>query len=103
MVHAERIVRAEMENIDIEVKERKADNIIKGMMKTSSKIRSEELDHARSRIKAGGSVDEVMDDMTKALISKLLAKPINKLKEASRDGRTDYCEVVSEIFGVDEQ
>ena len=103
MVHAERIVRAEMENIDIEVKERKADNIIKGMMKTSSKIRSEELDHARSRIKAGGNVDDVMDDMTKALISKLLAKPINKLKEASRDGRTDYCEVVSELFGVDEQ
>ena len=103
MVHAERIVRAEMENIDIEVKERKADNIIKGMMRTSSRIRSEELDHARSRIRAGGNVDDVMDDMTKALISKLLAKPINKLKEASRDGRSDYCEVVSELFGVDEQ
>ena len=103
MVHAERIVRAEMENIDIEVKERKADNIIKGMMRTSSKIRCEELDHAKSRIKAGGDVDEVMDDMTKALISKLLAKPINKLKEASRDGRSDYCEFVSELFGVDEQ
>ena len=103
MVHAERIVRAEMENIDIEVKERKADNIIKGMMKTSSKIRSEELDHAKSRIRAGADVDEVMDDMTKAMVSKLLAKPINKLKEASRDGRSDYCEVVSELFGVDEQ
>ena len=103
MVHAERIVRAEMENIEAEVKERNADSIIKGMMKTSSKIRSEELDHAKSRIRAGADVDEVMDDMTKAMMSKLLAKPINKLKEASRDGRTDYCEVVSELFGVDEQ
>lgn len=103
MVHAERIVRAEMENIDAEVKERKADNIIKGMMRTSSKIRSEELDHAKSRIRAGADVDEVMDDLTKAMVSKLLAKPINKLKEASRDGRTDYCEVASELFGVDGQ
>ena len=103
MVHAERIVRAEMENIDAEVKERKADSIIKGMMRSSSQIRSEELDHARSRIRAGADVDEVMDDLTKAMISKMLAKPINKLKEASRNGRTDYCEVASELFGVDGQ
>ena len=103
MVHAERIVRAEIENIDIEFKERRADSIIKGMMASSSKLRSEELEHAKSRIKAGADVDEVMEDMTKAMISKLLAKPINKIKEATRKGRTDYCDVASDLFGVDGQ
>ncbi len=101
MVHAERIVRAEIENMDIEVKERRADSIIKELMASTSKLRAEELERARSRIKAGADVDSVMEDMTKAMMSKMLAKPINKLKEATRNGRADYCDVVSEIFGVD--
>ena len=102
MVHAERIVSSEIENIDREMKERRADVIIKGIMSITNGLRSDELEHARTRIKAGIDVDTVMQDMTRAMISKLLAKPIERLKEASRTGSTEYCDVVSDLFGVDE-
>ena len=41
--------------------------------------------------------------MSHAMMSKFLAKPFNKLKEASRNGDADYCDVVSDLFGVDGQ
>jgi len=103
MVHAERIVRTEIENIDIEMKGRRADETISCIVKRSSDIRKAELDRAITKIKAGGDLEEVLDDMSRAMVSKLLAKPFNRLKEASRDGRTDYCEVASDLFGVDGQ
>lgn len=103
MVHAERIVRTEIENIDIEMKERRADETISCIVKRSSDIRKAELDRAITKIKAGGDLEEVLDDMSRAMVSKLLAKPFNRLKEASRDGHTDYCEIVSDLFGVDGQ
>ena len=103
MVHAERIVRTEIENIDIEMKERRADETISCIVQRSSDIRKAELDRAITKIKAGGDLEEVLDDMSRAMVSKLLAKPFNRLKEASRDGHTDYCEIVSDLFGVDGQ
>ena len=103
IVHAERIVSSEIEKIDSEMKERRAEDAIKRLVSMTSELRSEELERARSRLKAGADADEVLDDMSRAIISKLIAKPINVLKEASRNGRSDYCDTVSSLFGVEDQ
>ena len=103
IIHAERIVSSEIENIDREMKERRADEVIGSIMKNSSEIRSAELEHAISRIRAGVDPEEVLDSMSHAMMSKFLAKPFNKLKEASRNGDAEYCDVVSDLFGVDGQ
>ena len=103
IIHAERIVSSEIENIDREMKERRADEVIGSIMRSSSEIRSAELDHAISRIKAGVDPEEVLDSMSHAMMAKLFAKPFNRLKEASRKGNADYCDVVSDLFGVDGQ
>ena len=103
IIHAERIVCSEIENIDREMKERRADEIIGSIMKGSSEIRSAELEHAISRIRAGVDPEEVLDHMSQALMSKLFVKPFNKLKEASRKGDAEYCDIASDLFGVDGQ
>lgn len=103
IIHAERIVSSEIENIDREMKERRADVVIGSIMRSSSEIRSAELDHAISRIRAGVDPEEVLDSMSHAMMAKLFAKPFNRLKEASRRGNADYCDVVSDLFGVDGQ
>ena len=103
IIHAERIVSSEIENIDREMKERRADEVIGSIMKGSSEIRSAELEHAISRIRAGVDPEEVLDSMSHAMMAKLFAKPFNRLKEASRKGNADYCDVVSDLFGVDGQ
>ncbi len=103
IIHAERIVSSEIENIDREMKERRANEVIGSIMRNSSEIRSAELEHAISRIRAGVDPEEVLDSMSHAMMSKFLSKPFNKLKEASRNGDADYCDVVSDLFGVDGQ
>ena len=103
IIHAERIVSSEIENIDREMKERRADEVIGSIMKGSSEIRSAELEHAISRIRAGVDPEEVLDSMSHAMMAKLFAKPFNRLKEASRKGDAEYCDVVSDLFGVDGQ
>ncbi len=103
IIHAERIVSSEIENIDREMKERRADEVIGSIMRNSSEIRSEELEYAVSRIRAGVDPEEVLDSMSHAMMSKFLAKPFNRLKEASRKGDAGYCDVVSDLFGVDGQ
>ncbi len=103
MVHAERIVSSEIENIGKEMKERRAYGVIGAIMRDSSTIRITEVEHAKTRIRAGADVDEVLDSMSSALMSKILAKPFNKLKEAGRDGRAEYCEMALDLFGVDEK
>ena len=103
MVHAERIVSSEIENIGKEMKERRAYGVIGAIMRDSSTIRITEVEHAKTRINAGADVDEVLDSMSSALMSKILAKPFNKLKEAGRNGRAEYCEMASDLFGVDEK
>ena len=103
MVHAERIVSSEIENIDREIKEHRADGIIRAIAEMSSGLREEEVSRARSRIESGADTDEVLEDLTRALVSKLLAKPFNYIRGASREGRFDRCEIASDIFGVDSQ
>lgn len=103
IVHAERIVSAEIQKIDSEMKEKKAEETIKKLVSKTSELRSEEMEHARSRIRAGADPEAVLDDMSRALVSKLFAKPFGKLKEASRKGRADYCDMASDLFGVEDQ
>ena len=103
IVHAERIVSSELEKIDSEMKEKKAEETIKRLVSMASDLRADEMERARSRIKAGADPEEVLDDMSRALVNKLFAKPFGKLKEASRKGRADYCDLASDLFGVDGQ
>ena len=99
---AERIVNAELKVIREEHDNRMADSTIGNIYNAANAIRSEELCRARARLSAGVDPNEVVDDLSRVIISKLLFKPFERLRSASKEGQTEMCEMASILFGVDE-
>ncbi len=98
---AEKIVKEELERIDREQKEEDANEVIRNISIKLSEIRDIELRTAISRSK-NTCHEEVMDDMSRALINKITAEVYKNLREASRNGQKDLCENIAEIFGVED-
>lgn len=98
---AERIITEELEKIDTEQKERYANDVIRRLGLKFSDIREHELATARSR---SGSAEpsEVLDDLSRAIVSKITAELYRNLREASREGRADLCAAAEELFGLEE-
>lgn len=63
-----------------------------------SAVRETELERARSRSSA--NTDEVLEDMSRAIVSKITADLYCNLRKASRDGDANACRIVAEMFGV---
>jgi len=100
---AESIVNDELKKLEKENMERKANIIIGEIGKKVAEIRAEALSIAITRAESGSDLNEVFDDFSKALISRIMAEPYEKLKEASRTGRNDVCEVATDLFGVEKK
>lgn len=98
---AEKILKQELEKIDRERRERYADEVIRKISLKLSYIRGEELETARSRSKCTDP-NKVMDDMSRALVNKITSEVYRNLRAASRNGRSDICDNVAELFGVNE-
>lgn len=98
---AEAIIEKEIAELVNEEKERAADEAISEIAKKASSIRQEELATALSRAECGTDLEKVFDDFSKALVAKIMAEPYEKLREASRNGRAEICEIATDLFGVD--
>ena len=96
---AEKIIAQELQKLDRERKEEAANEIIRLISQKVSDIRERELDIAVSR---GRSVDrdEVLNDLSRATVNKLMADVYANLRKASREGDLAICEAVARIFGV---
>lgn len=98
---AEKIVNEELERIDKEQKEQDANEVIRNISIKLSEIREAELETAISRSKTTAP-EEVMDDLSRALINKITAEVYRNLREASRNGHRDLCLSIAEVFGVED-
>lgn len=96
---AERIITQEMTRIDSERKEAVANEVIRKMGIKFSCIRDRELETAKCRL---GSADpeEILEDLSRAMVNKIAAEAYNRLREASREGRLDTCNAATELFGL---
>ncbi|MCQ2085823.1 MAG: glutamyl-tRNA reductase [archaeon] len=101
IVSAERIVNLELKNIDDEMKDRRVSAIIANILSMSSEICLREANFAKSRVRGGADVDEVIDSLSHVLVSRLFARLFDKLKEASRGGHVEVCNVAASLFEVD--
>ncbi|MCQ2052875.1 MAG: glutamyl-tRNA reductase [archaeon] len=101
IILAERIVSNEIKEMELKIKSHKADKIIGYIAATSSRIRSEELDEAISRIKSGVDSIAVLNDFSHALVAKLFADLFDRLREETMNGNTEVCELASKLFGVE--
>lgn len=103
IIGAENIIIEEIEKIDRDRREIYANHVISGIARKTDDIRQEEMTIALSRAKNNTDIETIMDDFSRALISKIMAEPYDKLKKASRNGHIEVCEVATDLFGVDEK
>jgi len=97
---AESIVNEELERIDEERREVIAEQAISGISMKISKIREEELRKAKNKAKSP-DIEMVFDDFSRALVSRIMADTYERLRQASRDGRDDICDIATDLFGVE--
>ena len=44
---------------------------------------------------------KIMDELTKAVVESIVSTPMNNLRKASEEGRTDVLETASKLFDYD--
>jgi len=97
---AEIIVNKELERIDEERRELAAELAISSISQKISEIREEELVKAKNKARSS-DVEIVFDDFSRAMISRIMADTYDKLRQASREGRDDICDIAIDLFGVE--
>ncbi|MDR1954743.1 MAG: glutamyl-tRNA reductase [Candidatus Methanoplasma sp.] len=97
---AERIVNDEIARIDMEYQWEKADRIISEISRKAAAIRGEEVSRAKVRA-ATADVNEVFEDMARAILSKMLADTYEKLRNSSLNGESDIIDAAKDLFGLD--
>ncbi len=98
IVGAEKIIGEELARLATEQKEQYANEVIRKLGMKLAETREHELATALS--KTGPECSGVLEDLSRALMNKFTAELYKNMREASREGRTDMCEAVVELFGL---
>lgn len=101
LIEAERIVEEELSRWLEEAREAQAIRIISEIGQKVSCIREQELTKALRRMECDIDCRLVFEDFSRALVSKIMADPINRLKEACRNGEADICHTAKRLFDVE--
>ncbi|AEH61333.1 glutamyl-tRNA reductase [Methanosalsum zhilinae DSM 4017] len=102
---AEILIKQERELLDIQYKRQKADGIISKLYSELYSVRENEKTRAINRLSAYHTIGEietsVIDDLTHALVNKILAEPTKVLRAAAENGDDELLESVCRLFDVD--
>lgn len=97
---AERIVNEELEKIDASRMEEKANLIIGEISKKVAAVREEELTRAKKRA-ATTDINTVLDDMSRAIVSKILADAYDNLRISLLKGESNIIDAARYLFGLE--
>ena len=97
---AEHIVSEEIARMDAKHLEEKADLIIGEISRKAVAIREEEVFRAKTRARTA-NLDEVFDDMSRAILSKMLADTYEKIRSSSVKGESDLIDAAKDLFGLE--
>ncbi len=100
MADAGGIVCEELDRYQRERDETEADKVISVLNQKVSCIREREMDRACRRRAANGN-EEVIEDLSRALVSKIMAAPFSRLKEACRNGDMELCRAAEYLFDLE--
>ncbi|AIZ56591.1 glutamyl-tRNA reductase [Candidatus Methanoplasma termitum] len=100
ITEAERIVSEEIAKMDVDHLTEKADNIIGEISRKAAAIREEELLRAKKRA-VTADIDEVFEDMSRAIVSKLLFDAYEQLRNSSVNGEYDIIDAAKYLFGLE--
>jgi glutamyl-tRNA reductase len=101
LTKAESIIEEELGSLADRQREIDADIVIREINMKIASIREEETRVAIGRAAAASDVNRVIEDFSKALVSKIMADTYERLKQASREGNTEICKVAGNLFGTD--
>lgn len=96
---AERIIAQELAKIDRTEKQRRANEAIRRLGQMAEEIRQNEATAAKNRIR-NTNADEVIDDLTKAIVKQISAEFIKNLRIAAEQGDTTTCATAEKLFGL---
>ena len=101
IIEAEKIILEELDRFESERKEKFAVQIISDLSQKMDGIRFQELQRASHRLDSNPDLKNVFEDFSNALISRIMADPFSKLKEASRNGDLGICQAAQFIFNLE--
>jgi len=97
---AERIVKDEIAKMDAEYLEEKANRVIGEISRKAAAVREEELSRAKARA-VSVDIDEVFEDMSRAIVSKILAEIYENLRVSSLSGENSVIDAARYLFGLE--
>jgi len=104
---AEGIVAEELSRLKQELKERRAEAMLSNIYAQAERLREAEVQRAASRMKANGGLteheQEILEDMSSALVNKLLSTPTQSIKEAAVSEDYETLQAVAEVFELSSQ
>lgn len=100
--NAERIINEELKRVEEAAKTEDADLIIRKMSLDFETIREREVSKA---LKCGNDIDreELLDDLTHSIVSRICADIIKNLREAAKTDRNEVIEAAKIIFNVNNE
>jgi glutamyl-tRNA reductase len=102
VVKAEEIIREELKQLKLLLKDIRAARAIAMMYSAAEKYKREEIEELYSKLVSRYGVDEkvkiLLEDFANSLIKKFLRMPTVRLREAARDGRPYVIDAVTFLF-----
>ncbi len=99
---AEGIVAKELGRLKQELKERRAEAMLSNIYAQAERLREAEVNRAAQRMKSNGGLteheQEILEDMSSALVNKLLSTPTQSIKEAAVSEDYETLQAVAEVF-----
>ena len=103
---AESIVAEEMGRLKQEMKERQAEEMLSAIYEMAEHLRQAEVRRAEQRLESNGGLteheQEILEDMSSALVNKLLSTPTQSIKEAAVSEDYETLQAVAEVFGAED-
>lgn len=97
---AENIVNEEIARMDARHLEEKADMIIGEISRKAAAVREEEVSRAKARARTA-NIDDVFEDMSRAILSKMLADTYEKIRSSSAKGESGVIDAAKDLFGLE--
>jgi glutamyl-tRNA reductase len=97
---AELIVNDEIARMDAEHLEDRADKIIGEISRKAAAIREEEVSRAKARAETA-NIDEVLEDVSRAILSKMLADTYERIRSSSINGESGVVDAAKDLFGLE--
>ncbi|MFB6112856.1 MAG: glutamyl-tRNA reductase [Halodesulfurarchaeum sp.] len=101
---AEAIVNEELDRLEEELKEQEAEEMLSHIYEQAERLRQNEVERAAERMKSNGGLtkheQEILEDMSSALVNKLLSTPTQSIKEAAVSEDYETLRTAAKVFSM---